>query len=204
VAGREAYRGVEYRPTGTDLRFVWRGFGSMVYVYCGCGQRQGGPLATFEIAGKVPARPPFAEAVAGFVAECDRWVREDEDRIRAVVRAMDPMRGTPAAPPQPGATVLRLLRAHCHPDVHAAEFLALVLRASNPPDAEMARFKAELRDLLGGGVDRLPASALYAAVSYDEDDDEDDDESFLRRLWWDCYGNEPYQIPDRSSSTVED
>jgi hypothetical protein len=93
-----------------------------------------------------------------------------------------------ATPDVPYATVLRLVRAHCHPDAHMAGFLALVLRASNPPDPEMVRFKAELRDLLSGGVDRLSDGALCKAAQYDEDDD---DKTFLVRLWHDLYGSEP-------------
>jgi hypothetical protein len=98
-----------------------------------------------------------------------------------------------ARPDAPYATVLGLLRAHCHPDAGAAGYLALVLRAHNPPDAEMARFKAELRDLLCGGVRELPAGALYAAALYDDDEDED----FLRRLWWDLFDTEPATAPGK-------
>ncbi len=92
----------------------------------------------------------------------------------------------PDAADVPYATVLRLVRAHCHPDVEAVEYPLLVQRACHP-DPEMCKFNAELRGLLGGGVHKLPEGALYAAAAYPEDDDE----WFLWRLWQDCYGDEP-------------
>jgi len=97
-----------------------------------------------------------------------------------------PLKDIEARPHGPFATVLRLVRVHCHPDAGTAGYLALVLRAANPPDPEMARFKAELRDLVGGGVRKLPVGALYEAALYDDDEDED----FLRRLWCDLFGEE--------------
>jgi len=84
------------------------------------------------------------------------------------------------------STVVRLVRAHCHPDVPATAYPVLVLRACTR-DPQMARLQTELRHLLGGGLADLPRGVLYAAAGYPEDDDE----SFLRRLWDDLYGNQP-------------
>ncbi len=104
-----------------------------------------------------------------------------------------PLNDIHARPDTPYVTVLGLVRAHCHPDAGAAGYLALVLRAHNPPDAEMARFKAELRDLLDGEMRMLPAGALYAAALYDDDEDED----FLRRLWCDLFDEEQATTPGK-------
>jgi len=85
-------------------------------------------------------------------------------------------------------TFLRLVRAHCHPDVATVQYPALVMRACAPtPDAEIVQFKHELSELLGGGMHKLPDGALYEAALYDEDNDE----TFLCRLHLDLCGGLP-------------
>ncbi len=112
--------------------------------------------------------------------------KPDRDDPKDSRRALDDIYPPDAATDVSYATVLRLVRTHCHPDVEAAKYPLLVQRACRP-DPQMHRFKAELRGLLGGGVHKLPEVALDAAAGYPEDDDE----WFLWRLWQDCFGDEP-------------
>jgi len=89
----------------------------------------------------------------------------------------------------PFRTLLRIVRAHCHPaaDTSHSAYDHLIARAADPTDDDMPVFKDELRQLLRGGTTQLPERALETAVLYDEDTDLD----FLRRLWHDLYGSEP-------------
>ncbi len=92
----------------------------------------------------------------------------------------------------PYATVLRIIRAHCHRDVEGQAYRALCARAAaaDPADTEVGVFKAELRRLLTGELPQLPAGALNAAAEYHETSDEE----FLRRLWQDLYGDTPVHL----------
>jgi Immunity protein Imm1 len=95
-------------------------------------------------------------------------------------------------PTAPYATVMRLIRAHCHPEVEQQAYAALCARAAaaDPADTELGVFKAEMRRLLTGELSQLPAGALDAAAEYHEGNDEE----FLRRLWRDLYGDAPIHL----------
>jgi Immunity protein Imm1 len=92
----------------------------------------------------------------------------------------------------PYATVLRLIQAHCHPDVEQQAQAALCARAAaaDPADTEIGVFKADLRRLLTGDLPQLPAGALDAAAQCHEGNDEE----FLLRLWRDLYGDAPIHL----------
>src|SRR5262245_42739386 len=62
---------VSYTPEGTNLCFVWHDGGS-VCVFLGPGTEA---YASFRTEVSCPLRPPFGEAVAGFRAACEQWMR---------------------------------------------------------------------------------------------------------------------------------
>ncbi len=108
----------------------------------------------------------------------------------------------------PYATVLRLISAHCRPEVEGQAAAALCARAAatDPADAELGVFKDELRRLLTGELSQLPAGTLDAAAGYHEGNDEE----FLHRLWRDLYGDGPVHLgygwyyPDQAPVVLHD
>ncbi|MEU4223683.1 hypothetical protein AB0F17_05270 [Nonomuraea sp. NPDC026600] len=88
------------------------------------------------------------------------------------------------------STLVRLCAVHCHPAADEGAYDSLKRLAGRPGDAEMARFKAELRHALDFPEE---APSLYRAVRYSDGSTQ----RFLRRLWRDLYPDEP--VPSRSA-----
>jgi hypothetical protein len=89
-------------------------------------------------------------------------------------------------PEGPFATLIRVAATYCDPEQNADAYDDLKYLARQDDDAEMRVFKAELREALADPR-RLPDDELFRAVDYGDGSDE----KFLRRLWWDLYGDEP-------------
>jgi hypothetical protein len=93
-------------------------------------------------------------------------------------------------PDGPFATLITVAATYCSPDADAEDYERLKRLASREDDAQMAVFKAELRQALAD-PGQLPEGELEDAVEYREESDE----QFLRRLWRDLYGDEPVAGP---------
>ncbi|MEU7744099.1 hypothetical protein [Nonomuraea sp. NPDC049158] len=88
------------------------------------------------------------------------------------------------------STLVRICGVHCHPDADEEAYESLKRLAGRPADAEMTRFKAELRHALAFPEQ---APSLYRTVRYSDGSTQ----LFLRRLWRDLYPDEP--APTRSA-----
>jgi hypothetical protein len=95
----------------------------------------------------------------------------------------------------PFAYFLGIVDTYLHPESsYDVGDLAKWLRQARPPE-KATRFKDELRQLLSGGVSKLPEHALFTAAEFDDGSDE----AFLRRLWHELYGDEPVQSGEQVS-----
>jgi hypothetical protein len=90
-------------------------------------------------------------------------------------------------PDGPFATLIGVAATYCSPDADAEDYERLKRLARREDDPRMVVFKAELRQALAD-PSQLPEGELDAAVEYGEESDE----KFLRRLWRDLYGGEPW------------
>lgn len=81
--------------------------------------------------------------------------------------------------------LVRVCATYCHPDADADAYDSLKRLARRPGDAEMARFKAELRHALTTPGAMPPD--LFTAVRFPDGSPL----AFLHRLWTDLYPNEP-------------
>jgi hypothetical protein len=89
----------------------------------------------------------------------------------------------------PFAFFLKVIDTYCHPESgYEVDDLARWLKHAEPPD-EAIRFKDEFRRLLSGELSDLPDGALSTAAEHDDSSDE----AYLRRLWYEVYGDEPVQ-----------
>jgi hypothetical protein len=93
-------------------------------------------------------------------------------------------------PDAPFATLIAIAATYCSPDAYNEAYEELVSRSGSPrpDDGEIRKFKSELRQALAD-PSQLPGDELSEAVEYDDGSDE----QFLRRLWRDLYGDEPFQ-----------
>ncbi|MGI5268809.1 hypothetical protein ACQEUU_06640 [Nonomuraea sp. CA-218870] len=80
--------------------------------------------------------------------------------------------------------LVRVCGTYCHPEADADAYGSLRRLARRQDDAEMTRFRMELRRALSSGD--VPAG-LFLAVRYPDGSAE----AFLRRLWEDLYPGEP-------------
>jgi len=98
-------------------------------------------------------------------------------------------------PDGPFATLIAVAATYCAPEAYDGAYDDLISRARtpDPDDEEIGAFKAELQQALAD-PGQLPADELFDAVDYGDGSDE----AFLRRLWHDLYGDQPYSggLPD--------
>jgi hypothetical protein len=90
-------------------------------------------------------------------------------------------------PDGPFATLIRVATTYCSPDADEEAYEGLMRLAKRENDEEMRVFKSELREALRDPR-QLPNHELSESVEYDDGSDE----AFLRRLWHDLYGDEPF------------
>jgi hypothetical protein len=88
-------------------------------------------------------------------------------------------------PDGPFATLIRIGNTYLDPENYDDESLRALAKREN--DEEMRVFKSELRDALKD-PGRLPGDELSRAVQYENGSPE----AFLRWLWHDLYGDEPF------------
>ena len=84
-----------------------------------------------------------------------------------------------------GSLLVRVCATYCHPNADTNAYDSLKRLARRPEDAEMARFKVELRRAL-----TIPGTVppdLFAAIRYSDGSPR----TFLSRLWNDLYPGEP-------------
>jgi hypothetical protein len=81
--------------------------------------------------------------------------------------------------------LVRVCATYCHPEADPGAYDSLKRLARRPDDAEMARFKQELRQALASPANVPPG--LFHAVRYQDGSAA----VFLRRLWDDLYPGEP-------------
>ena len=93
-------------------------------------------------------------------------------------------------PDGPFATLIRVATTYCSPDADEEAYEGLKRLAKRENDEEMRVFKSELSEALKDPR-QLPDHELSESVEYDDGSDE----AFLRRLWNDLYGNEPFEAP---------
>lgn len=93
-----------------------------------------------------------------------------------------------AAPDGPFVTLIVVAATYCGPDPYNGAYEDLLSRARSPEadDDEIHALKAELKQALADPA-QLPGDELSDAVEYDGSD-----EAFLRGLWHDLYGGEPF------------
>ena len=90
-------------------------------------------------------------------------------------------------PDGPFATLIRIATTYLHPEVDELEALQKLVRRETD---EMHTFKAELRAAVNDPA-QLPDDELSKHVRYEDGSPE----AFLRRLWGDLYGDEPFDTP---------
>lgn len=93
-------------------------------------------------------------------------------------------------PDGPFATLIAVATTYLHPENYHLDSLKEL--AKREDDEEMRVFKSELREALRD-PSQLPNDELSESVEYDDGSDE----AFLRRLWHDLYGDEPYSSHER-------
>lgn len=96
-------------------------------------------------------------------------------------------------PGGPFATLIRVATTYCSPDADEEAYGGLKRLVKREDDEEMRVFKSELREALRD-PSQLPANELSKSVQYDDGSDE----AFLRRLWHELYGDEPFDTPPRT------
>ena len=94
-------------------------------------------------------------------------------------------------PDGPFATLIRITTTYLHPEADDPESLQELAKDDTRP--EMRVFKDELRQAIAH-PDQLPGDELFDHVQYDDGSDE----KFLRRLWRDLYGDEPFTAPGQA------
>jgi len=93
-------------------------------------------------------------------------------------------------PEGPFATLIRVAATYCSPDADEEAYEGLQRLAKREDYEDMQVFKAELREALRD-PSQLPDGELSESVQYDDGSTE----AFLRRLWRDLYGDEPFDTP---------
>jgi len=91
-------------------------------------------------------------------------------------------------PDGPFATLIAVATTYLDPenyDLHSLKELA-----QREDDEKMRVFKSELREALMD-PSQLPDDELWESVEYSDGSDE----AFLRRLWHELYGDEPFETP---------
>ena len=86
------------------------------------------------------------------------------------------------------ATLIAVATTYLHPENYDLESLQGL--AKREDHEEMRVFKSELREALRD-PSQLPDDELWESVEYSDGSDE----AFLRRLWHDLYGDEPFDVP---------
>lgn len=89
-------------------------------------------------------------------------------------------------PDGPFVTLIAVATTYLNPEGYDPDSLKRL--AKREDDEEMRVFKAELREALRD-PSQLPGDELSESVEYADGSDE----AFLRRLWRDLYGDEPWQ-----------
>ena len=88
-------------------------------------------------------------------------------------------------PDGPFATLIAVATTYLDPENYDLDSLKRL--AKREDDEEMRVFKSELREALRD-PSQLPGDELSESVEYADGNDE----AFLRRLWHDLYGDEPF------------
>jgi hypothetical protein len=91
-------------------------------------------------------------------------------------------------PDGPFATLIAIARTYLDPENYDID--ALKRRAKREDDQRMQVFKAEFRAAIRD-PSLLPGDELFENVAYDDGSDA----AFLRRLWRELYGDEPFDAP---------
>lgn len=91
-------------------------------------------------------------------------------------------------PDGPFATLIAVATTYLHPENYDLDSFKKL--AKREDDEEMRVFKSELREALRD-PSQLPADELWESVEYNDGSDE----AFLRKLWRDLYGDEPFDAP---------
>jgi hypothetical protein len=89
-------------------------------------------------------------------------------------------------PDGPFATLIRVATNYLHPENWDLDLLKRFAKRDDLDDARV--FKSELREALRD-PDRLPGDELSESVEYDNGSDV----AFLRWLWFELYGDEPFE-----------
>jgi hypothetical protein len=96
-------------------------------------------------------------------------------------------------PDGPFVTLIAVATTYLHPENYDLDSLKAL--AKREDHEEMRVFKSELREALRD-PSQLPGDELWESVEYSDGSDE----AFLRRLWHDLYGDEPFDAPrDRAT-----
>ncbi len=91
-------------------------------------------------------------------------------------------------PDGPFVTLIAVATTYLHPENYDLDSLKELVRSED--DEEMRVFKSELREALRD-PSQLPDDELSESVEYNDGSDE----AFLRRLWHELYGDEPFDAP---------
>jgi hypothetical protein len=91
-------------------------------------------------------------------------------------------------PDGPFATLIAVAANYMDPENYDIDSLKEL--AKRKDDQRMQTFKSELREALRD-PSQLPGDELFNAVDYGDGSDE----AFLRRLWRELYGDEPFDAP---------
>jgi hypothetical protein len=91
-------------------------------------------------------------------------------------------------PEGPFATLIAVATTYLDPENYHLDNLKEL--AKREDDEEMRVFKSELREALRD-PSQLPGDELSESVEYSDGSDE----AFLRRLWHELYGDEPFEAP---------
>lgn len=91
-------------------------------------------------------------------------------------------------PDGPFATLIAVTTTYLDPEDYDLDSLKEL--AKREDDEKMRVFKSELREALRD-PSQLPDDELWESVEYADGSDE----AFLRRLWHELYGDEPFDAP---------
>lgn len=91
------------------------------------------------------------------------------------------------------ATLIAIATTYLDPENYDIDSLKRLARRED--DQEMRVFKTELREALMD-PSQLPGDELFDSVEYSDGSDE----AFLRRLWRELYGDEPFDAPGDSGA----
>jgi hypothetical protein len=98
-------------------------------------------------------------------------------------------------PGGPFVTLIAVAATYLNPEGYDLDSLKAL--AKREGDEEMRVFKTELRDALRDPV-QLPGDELWESVEYSNGSDE----AFLRWLWHELYGDEPFDADVVEASAV--